>query len=357
MSSTEVVSSATSQYHIGYCFLTHRCYSCRADPACQSQPLPELKRASSTCSRMSAGGQSSPRSRATWSPIWGSIRCRCWKSSPSSKTGSTSRSLSTTYRRHAASRRSSSRSPSSSKTEPSGRQPDAPTGTLPQALAAAACARAGYCFVTRPQSPGVSGAPAVPAGPHAGGVDDPRSYADLERAAFQVARSLREAGLRRGDLVAIVLPDAEAFLTTLFGASMAGVIPASFYPPSSTSDLPRYFDLTIGALRSAAARAVVTSAALAPEFDARRAACPDLALVLARESLDAPAAEPDTLPSLDDIAFVQFTSGSTSMPKGVVLTHRNLCANIDAINGPSGLAIGRDDVAVSWLPLNHDMGL
>jgi fatty-acyl-CoA synthase len=218
--------------------------------------------------------------------------------------------------------------------------------TLPQALAAAACAEAGYCFVTRGQSPGVTS-----------GLDDPRSYADLERAAFQVARSLREAGLRRGDLVAIVLPDAEAFLTTLFGASMAGVIPASFYPPSSTSDLPRYFDLTVGALRSAAARAVVTSAALAPQFDARRAACPDLALVLARESLDAPAAEPDTLPSLDDIAFVQFTSGSTSMPKGVVLTHRNLCANVDAINGPSGLAIGRDDVAVSWLPLNHDMGL
>jgi Acyl-CoA synthetases (AMP-forming)/AMP-acid ligases II len=79
--------------------------------------------------------------------------------------------------------------------------------------------------------------------------------------------------------------------------------------------------------------------------------------VLDRESLDAPPFEPDRLPSLDDIAFVQFTSGSTSTPKGVVLSHRNVSANVEAINGPAGLAAVADDVAVSWLPLNHDMGL
>jgi len=62
-------------------------------------------------------------------------------------------------------------------------------------------------------------------------------------------------------------------------------------------------------------------------------------------------------PSLDDVAFVQFTSGSVSSPKGVAITHANLAANIDAINGPAGLATTDTDVAVSWLPLNHDMGL
>jgi fatty-acyl-CoA synthase len=210
--------------------------------------------------------------------------------------------------------------------------------TLPQALAEAARAGTGYCFVS------------------AAG-DLQRPYADIQRAAFRVARSLREAGLRRGDLVAIVLPDAEAFLTTLFGASIAGVIPASLYPPSTTSDLPRYFELTGSALRVSEARALVTAAALAPEFAARRALYPELSLVLPYESLDAPAAEPECLPSVDDIAFVQFTSGSTSAPKGVVLTHRNVAANVDAINGRSGLETGDGDVAVSWLPLNHDMGL
>jgi fatty-acyl-CoA synthase len=210
--------------------------------------------------------------------------------------------------------------------------------SLPQALAEAARAGTGYCFVT-------------PAG------DVVRSYAEVERRALAVARSLVEAGLRRDDLVAIVLADAEPFLTTLFGASIAGVIPASVYPPTATSALDGYFELTGHTLRSAGARAVVTSQTLAPEFESRRSLFPELSLVLAYESLDAPARDPERWPALDDIAFVQFTSGSTAAPKGVVLTHRIVAANVDAINGPSGLATGEDDVAVSWLPLNHDMGL
>jgi len=210
--------------------------------------------------------------------------------------------------------------------------------TLPEALARAADTAAGYTFVVD-------------------GRDVRCSYAEVLRSALQVARSLADAGLRRGDLVGIILPDADQYLTTLFGASMAGVLPASMYPPSTTTELARYFELTAATLRSAGARAVVTTKALAADFERLRASCPTLSLVLERQSLDAAPAEPAAMPSLDDIAFVQFTSGSTSMPKGVVLSHRNLCANVDAINGPAGLATGDGDVAVSWLPLNHDMGL
>ena len=211
--------------------------------------------------------------------------------------------------------------------------------TLPEALAEAARAGAGYCFA-------------------ANGVDAHRSYADVRLASLRIARALRESGLRRGDLVALALGDAEQFLETLFGASMAGVIPASLYPPATTSgDLSSYMDLTAGILRASGARAVVTWRELAPEFEKLRTTCPDLSLVLSSDTLDAPAIEPDAPPSLDDIAFVQFTSGSTATPKGVALTHRNVSANVDAMNGPDGVATGEGDVAVSWLPLNHDMGL
>ncbi len=215
--------------------------------------------------------------------------------------------------------------------------------TLPEALADAARAGTGYRFIAA--SSATADESVI------------RPYEEVQRRAWQIARSLTEAGLRTGDLVALVLPDAEAFLTTLFGASMARTIPASVYPPAQTSDLPRYFELTATTLRAAGAAAVVTTAALARDFEALRAVCPALALVLTVEALDAPAIEPAAAPGLDDIALVQYTSGSTSTPKGVVLTHRNISANVDAINGPAGLATSATDVAVSWLPLNHDMGL
>ena len=214
----------------------------------------------------------------------------------------------------------------------------APLRTLTEALAQGARTDAGYCFV-------------------AGDADRRRSFAALQDATFRAAGSLRAAGLRRGDLVALVLPDAEEFLTTLFGASIAGLIPASLYPPATMGELPRYFELTSSILRASGARAVVTSRALVPSFEEARASCPELALVLCAADFDAAAWEPDRLPSLDDIAFVQFTSGSTSSPKGVALTHANVSANIDAFLGPSAVAASADDVGVSWLPLNHDMGL
>jgi fatty-acyl-CoA synthase len=216
--------------------------------------------------------------------------------------------------------------------------------TLPEALAEAARGHAGYIFV-------------------ASGRETRRSYAEMYETSRRVARALRAWGLGRGDLVALVVGDAEQFLTTLFGASIAGVIPASLYPPATTSDLPRYLAATAGILRSCGARAVVTTAGLQPHFDALRSSCPELSLVLACETLDpldavaAPESGPQPTVSADDTAFVQFTSGSTSVPKGVVVTHRNLSANIEAFSGPAGVGSSTSDRAVSWLPMYHDMGL
>jgi fatty-acyl-CoA synthase len=210
--------------------------------------------------------------------------------------------------------------------------------TLPEALAFAAGTDAGYCFA-------------------AGDAERRVSFAALQHAALRIAASLRSSGLRRGDLVAIVVPDAELFLTTLFGASIAGVIPASVYPPASTGDLPRYLQLTASILQASGARAVLTTRALAPSFEQTRPFCPELQLVLCAEDCDAAPIESGQRPALDDIAFVQFTSGSTSSPKGVALTHANVAANIEAFLGPSAVAASAADVGVSWLPLNHDMGL
>jgi fatty-acyl-CoA synthase len=183
-----------------------------------------------------------------------------------------------------------------------------------------------------------------------------RPYAELHERALRFANALRALGLRHGDLVALIVADHEQFLTSLFGASLAGVVPASLYPPATTSELAAYVKSTAAVLQSCAARAVVTTASLLPHLEPLRAVCPALSIVSAYDVLDAPGSGAASV-SDTDIAFVQFTSGSTSTPKGVVVTHRNLLANIAAFAGPSGIGASTSDVAVSWLPLYHDMGL
>src|SRR3954447_15494650 len=106
--------------------------------------------------------------------------------------------------------------------------------TLPQALRDAAGSGHGCLFIG-----GGSG------DQHAGVY---RTYADLHAAALAVSRTLRLMGLRRGDLVALALDDAEAVLTAPYGASMGGVLPASLPPPGSARDLDSYCDLTAGVL-------------------------------------------------------------------------------------------------------------
>jgi len=141
---------------------------------------------------------------------------------------------------------------------------------------------------------------------------------------------------------------------------LSGATPAVLAPPATTVGLPRYLERTQAILRASAARAIVTARHLAAPMTAalaaRHASSPQ-PMVLVLDDLDATPLEPDFAPAPGDVALVQFTSGSTSSPKGVTLTHANLAANIDAFGGAAGIAISPDDIGVSWLPLSHDMGL
>jgi fatty-acyl-CoA synthase len=182
-------------------------------------------------------------------------------------------------------------------------------------------------------------------------------FAGLAGQALSVGGALREAGLRPGDVIALIVPEPRAFLTTFLGASCAGLVPAPLYPPVRLDQLEAYLRATSPTIRVSRAAAVVTTAALRRVLGGLQEAAPTVRSVLAVERLDGPRLPAPVRVGLDDPVFLQFTSGSTSDPKGVVLTHRNLAENVGAIAGPHGLALSPDDRGLSWLPLFHDMGL
>lgn len=185
------------------------------------------------------------------------------------------------------------------------------------------------------------------------------SFAALHRAAEERARKLARLGLHRGDRVAIVLPQPQDFVITFLGCLLAGLVPVPMFPPLSFGKLDAYADSAVNILDVAGAVLVVTDKALSsilwqvvPRVDTLR----DLVTIERFDSLPA-STEPLPRVTPDDLAFLQFTSGSTAAPKGVMVTHGSLVANCWAIATEGmGLRFG-EDRAVSWLPLYHDMGL
>ncbi len=183
------------------------------------------------------------------------------------------------------------------------------------------------------------------------------SYTAVERASARFGGALQALGMRKGDRVALIIPQNDDFILCFLGAIRAGIVPVPIYPPMALGQLQAYLDNTRHIVAKCGARVLVTTAKIKRLLGTVQAECPALEQVVAiegiRESLEP--LKPEKI-GLDDVAFLQFTSGSTSRPKGVTLTHANLAANVKCIM-EDGLRINETDVGVSWLPLYHDMGL
>ena len=181
-------------------------------------------------------------------------------------------------------------------------------------------------------------------------------YRDLDQAVSAVAAGLQRAGLDPGQTVAIMLPTGPDYFSAYFGVLRAGGVPVPIYPPARLTQIEEHVRRHAGILTNAQAAMLVTvpeARAVARLLEAhvgglrRIATVPELIA-------GGGAPRPVAIRPLDT-AFIQYTSGSTGDPKGVVLTHANLLANIRAIGQATDLA--PNDVFVSWLPLYHDMGL
>lgn len=190
-------------------------------------------------------------------------------------------------------------------------------------------------------------------------------YRDLLTGALRQADALRARGVQPGERVAIVLPSGPAFYHALFGALWCGAIAVPMYPPVRLGKLDDYLTRTEGMLHDVRVSVVLTSEPIAQLLRGAMAnAQVTRGWLSAIERVCGGPAAPSSpvTPSADDIALLQFSSGTTSRPKAVALTHRHMAANIDVMIGaintqvPAPRAESRH-VTVSWLPLYHDMGL
>ncbi len=183
------------------------------------------------------------------------------------------------------------------------------------------------------------------------------TYRALMTGARDVAGGLQHAGVQPGTTVALMLPTSVEYLHAFFGVLLAGAIPVPIYPPTRPSQLEEHVHRHAGILNNAEIEALITFREARPVAHLLKMRVPSLRHVWSVADLTQgqhfqPLQHP---PSAESIAMLQYTSGSTGSPKGVILTHGNLLANIRTMGKLIGAC--ESDVFVSWLPLYHDMGL
>ena len=180
------------------------------------------------------------------------------------------------------------------------------------------------------------------------------SFPDLAERTARTAAAFRRHCLKRGDRVALALPDTIEFITCFLGCMHAGLIPVPMYPPLRVGQLGHYLDHARHILQRAGASMLVTAPAIKSVLGSLVDGTLRSITTVSALELDDRVLAPETV-AMDEVAFLQFTSGSTAHPKGVMLTNGNLEANAHCIL--AGLKLGEEDVGCSWLPLYHDMGL
>src|SRR4051812_13260353 len=183
------------------------------------------------------------------------------------------------------------------------------------------------------------------------------SYRDLQTAARAVAQGLISRDIVPGDRVAMMLPTSTDFFASFFGILYAGAVPVPIYPPARMAQLEEHMRRQIVILRNAGARMLITVNEGRKLAVLLRSQVATLKSVETVTTLSAERSE-HALPPLNDpeaLGLMQYTSGSTGDPKGVMLTHRSLLENVRSMG--HAMDASSADVFVSWLPLYHDMGL
>ena len=182
------------------------------------------------------------------------------------------------------------------------------------------------------------------------------SYAALWARALMLCGALQSRGVVAGDAIALMLPTGADYFTAFMGVLLCGGVPVPIYPPAQPSQLEEHVRRHARLLQNARAVALLTDRSAHRLGRLLQAHVPclrrvDTVAALVDERHAGEVAKVGT----DGLALLQYTSGSTGDPKGVMLTHAQLLANIRIIGRT--IRVVDTDLFVSWLPLYHDMGL
>jgi acyl carrier protein len=182
------------------------------------------------------------------------------------------------------------------------------------------------------------------------------TYAELDRQSSLIASYFIRQGLEREEPVVIMLPTGPDYFYVFWGVLKAGGIPVPIYPPARLKQIEDHLRRHIGILLSCRAVHLVTVPEGRKFSELLKAHSPYLRSISTPDEMrlktsDIQRANVDPMQT----AFLQYTSGSTGQPKGVILSHANLLHNIRAMG--EATEVNSRDIFVSWLPLYHDMGL
>ena len=184
--------------------------------------------------------------------------------------------------------------------------------------------------------------------------DEALALGDWIRGADACAAAMQEHGMRRGDRVLLCLPTGRAFLEAFLGALSIGVVPVPLPSLEGFARPAAFVNRLSSVVQDAAPAAVFADPRTAAHLRSVGLLTPNLPVI--ERGAIRPGAAPELRPATgDETALIQYTSGSTGTPRGVVITAANLAANVDAMG--KALALTPADRVVSWLPLYHDMGL
>ncbi|MEZ7974760.1 MAG: AMP-binding protein [SAR324 cluster bacterium] len=187
------------------------------------------------------------------------------------------------------------------------------------------------------------------------------TYQENDQAACQVAASLQKRGIKKGERILVILPNSLEFVKIFYGCLYGGILAVPMSEPAGPQNMEAYLETFLPTLKVSRPSLLIVTAQLANFL--RNQLPPELQKVFAGleiatdQEILAETSGEYSVPEIkaEDTAYLQFTSGSTGIPKGIMIGHSNLMANLEEAR--KFMQLEEEDGTAVWLPLFHDFGL